>query len=374
MKVQPLTTKELAQKILADEEVFLLDIRSEEDYQDWSIQGEHVHSFNIPYQQLEKKAEYIQEKLPENQTLYVVCARGISSQKGADILNDAGVNKVTHLEGGMKAWSEYLEPVKLATLSDKAELYQFIRIGKGCLSYSILSDGKMAVIDPVRMTKTYKNFAKENNATIETVIDTHLHADHISGSKTLAEETDAAYYFPEADDEGLTFSYNKLKDGTTIHISESVTITAYYSPGHTIGSTSLIVNDAYIMTGDTLFIESIGRPDLAGKADDWVEDLHKTLYKRFRNLSAELIVLPGHFGSMEEINQDSTIQSPLKELYRNNELLQVNDKQQFIKLVTNHLPEQPNSHEQIRKINMGKTNPNEEERQEMEVGPNRCAV
>src|SRR5699024_11085042 len=143
---------------------------------------------------------------------------------------------------------------------------------------------------------------------------------------------------------------------------------------HTIGSTSLIVNDAYIMTGDTLFIESIGRPDLAGKADDWVEDLHKTLYKRFRNLSAELIVLPGHFGSMEEINQDSTIQSPLKELYRNNELLQVNDKQQFIKLVTNHLPEQPNSHEQIRKINMGKTNPNEEERQEMEVGPNRCAV
>src|SRR5699024_3725367 len=117
-----------------------------------------------------------------------------------------------------------------------------------------------------------------------------------------------------------------------------------------------------------------GRADLAGKADDWVEDLHKTLYKRFRSLSAELIVLPGHFGSMEEINQDSTIQSPLKELYRNNELLQVNDKQQFIKLVTNHLPEQTNSHEQIRKINMGKTNPSEEERKEMEVGPNRYSV
>src|SRR5699024_3031022 len=184
------------------------------------------------------------------QTLYVVCARGISSQKGADILNDAGVNKVTHLEGGMKAWSEHLEPVKLATLSDKAELYQFIRICKGCLSYSILSDVKMSVIDPVRMTKTYKNFAIENNATIETVIDTHLHEHHISGSKTLAEETDAEYYFPEADDEGLTFSYNKLKDGTTIHISESVTITVYYYSGHNFGITSLIVNEAYIILDD----------------------------------------------------------------------------------------------------------------------------
>src|SRR5699024_8598537 len=117
------------------------------------------------------------------------------------------------------------------------------------------------------MIKTYKIIVKENNATIETVIDNNINEDHIYGRKTLAEETDAAYYFQKADDEGLTFSYNKLKDGTNIHIRESVTITAYYSTGHTIGSTSLIVNDAYIMTGDTLFIESIGRPDLAGKAD-----------------------------------------------------------------------------------------------------------
>lgn len=374
MVLQPITTKKLAQKILANDEIFLLDIRSEDDYEDWSIQGENIHSFNIPYQQLEEKTTYMKEQVPADQTLYVVCARGISSQKGAEMLEKAGLKNVTHLEGGMKAWSEHLEPVKLGNISEKTELYQFIRIGKGCLSYMILSEEKAAVIDAVRMTKTYKNFAKEKGVSINTVIDTHLHADHISGGKTLAEETDADYYFPGEDDEGLTFSYKGLNDGVTISVGKFVDITAFYSPGHTNGSTSLLVNNNYIMTGDTLFIESIGRPDLAGKAEEWVEDLHETLYHRYKQLSSDLIVLPGHFGNMEEINQNGTIGSQLKELYRKNELLQIEDKQTFIKQVTDNLAEQPNSHGKIREINMGQSNPKEEEREEMEIGPNRCAV
>ncbi|MGI8317014.1 MBL fold metallo-hydrolase [Halobacillus mangrovi] len=374
MALKPITSQELAQKILGNEEVFLLDIRKEEDYIDWSIQGENVNSMNVPFKQLEKETEDIIKQLPENQTIYVVCAKGISSQKGVEILEEAGVQNVTYLEGGMTAWSEHLEPMKVGDLSNGGELYQFIRIGKGCLSYMVMSNGEAAVIDPVRITETYKNFAKENNAVIKYVLDTHLHADHISGGKTLAEQTEADYYFPSKDDEGLTFNYSNLDDGETITVGSSVEISAFYSPGHTVGSTSFIVDNKYLMTGDILFIESVGRPDLAGKADDWVDDLHQTLYGRFEDLSKDLIVLPAHFGEMKEINENGTVQDKLENLYQKNERLQVEDEEKFKHMVADNLPPQPNSHEEIRKINMGKNNPEEEEQREMEVGPNRCAV
>lgn len=373
MTLQPITVKELAQKILANEKVFLLDVRKEEDYSDWSIQGRNVRSMNIPFNQLKNDVESVKKRLPGNQAIYIVCARGVSSQTAVEVLEEAGVTDVTHVEGGMREWSEHLEPVKIGDLSG-GELYQFLRIGKGCLSYMIISDGEAAVIDPVRMTETYKDFAEEKNASIRFVLDTHLHADHISGGKKLAEQTDAAYYFPPKDDEGLTFNYYELQDGTSVIVGNSVKIAGFNSPGHTIGSTSLIVDDQYLITGDTLFIASIGRPDLAGKADDWVEDLYHTLYERYKELSENLIVLPAHFGQMEEINNDGTVEKQLRKLYQNNDLLQVRDKKKFKHLVTDNLPPQPNSHEEIRLINMGKKNPDIDERREMEVGPNRCAI
>src|SRR5699024_11916301 len=116
----------------------------------------------------------------------------------------------------MEAWSEHLEPMKIGDLSVGGALYQFLRIGKGCLSYMIISNGEAAVIDPVRMTDTYKDFAEENNAAIRTVLDTHLHADHISGGKTLADQSNAAYYFPTKDDVVLNFNYQRMEVGITV--------------------------------------------------------------------------------------------------------------------------------------------------------------
>ena len=123
----------------------------------------------------------------------------------------------------------------------------------------------------------------------------HLHADHISGGRHIAEMTGATYYLPPKDAEEVVFHYTPLVDGTTVQIGASkIDVGAIYSPGHTIGSTSFVVDGKYLLTGDILFIDSIGRPDLAGLADDWVGDLRDTLYKRYRELSDELIVLPAH--------------------------------------------------------------------------------
>src|SRR5699024_6855096 len=161
-----------------------------------------------------------------------------------------------------------------------------IRLGKGCLSYFIESNGEAAVVDTARMTDVYEQFAQARNVQINHVLDTHLHADHISGGRKLADKVGATYYLPEKDATEAEIKYTSVEEGTSIQVGDTtVKVQPIYSPGHTIGSTSFIVDDQYLLTGDILFVRSIGRPDLAGKAEDWVGDLRTTLYNRYKELS-----------------------------------------------------------------------------------------
>jgi glyoxylase-like metal-dependent hydrolase (beta-lactamase superfamily II) len=126
--------------------------------------------------------------------------------------------------------------------------------------------------------------------------------------------------------------------------------------------------------GIYLFIDSIGRPDLAGLAEDWVVDLRDTLYNRYRELSDELIVLPAHFTIIEELNEDGSVAKPLGTLFAENHGLKISDETEFRQMVTGNLPAQPNSYQEIRETNMGKITPDDDKQREMEIGPNRCAV
>ncbi|MFG6116729.1 MBL fold metallo-hydrolase [Halobacillus sp. MO56] len=369
-----MNAQEIARKVIDKEELFILDVRNQKEFADWKIEGDSVEVINVPYFDLLDGVESIMDKLP-NENVLVVCAKEGSSMMVADLLEEAGVKGVSYLKGGMKAWSEYLEPVKVGDISDGGELYQFVRLGKGCLSYMVVSDGEAMVIDSNRMIQPYLDFAKEKNAKIVQVADTHLHADHISGGRALREETGAQYWLPPKDATEVQFDYNKLEDGNEITVGTTkVAAQAVYSPGHTIGSTSFIVDNKYLLTGDILFVESIGRPDLAGLAEDWVGDLRETLYSRYKELSDDLEVLPAHFANMSEVQDDGKVSAPLGELYKVNTGLNVEDEGEFRKMVTENLPPQPNAYQEIRQVNMGKLTPEEEEKREMEIGPNRCAV
>ncbi|MFF0830628.1 MBL fold metallo-hydrolase [Brevibacillus sp. NPDC003359] len=373
--VKAMTAHELTQLLFAQEELFILDVRNTSDYEAWQIEGHRVVSMNIPYFDLLDGVEAVLEKIPVKQKVLVVCAKEGSSIFVAEMLAEAGFTDVSYLQGGMKAWSEHLEPVKVGDLRDGGAIYQFVRIGKGCLSYMIVSGGEAAVVDTLRMTDVYEAFAAKQQWTIKHTIDTHLHADHISGGKKLAARLDATYWLPEKDAEEVTYSYRKLEEGQEIQVGATkIAILPIYSPGHTIGSTSLIVDDTYFLTGDSLFVASIGRPDLAGKAEDWVGDLHNTLYNRYKELPEYLVVLPAHFGSYTEIGSMGAVSARLGDLYRNNPGLTIVDESEFRHIVTHHLPPQPNAYQEIRQVNMGKLKPSEEEKQEMEVGPNRCAI
>ena len=374
MTVKHMTSEEMAKKVINQERLFIFDVRNKDEFDDWKIEGKNIEIINEPYFNLLDGVESVVGSLPKEEPILVICAKGGSSEFIGEQLIEAGFDQVYNLEGGMKAWSEYLEPVKIADLSHGA-LYQFVRLGKGCLSYLVESDGEAAVIDTARTIETYQTFAEEQNLTIKYTLDTHLHADHISGGRALAEVENAVYYLPPKDAKEVTFKYEPLVDGTTISVGKTVIkVQALYSPGHTIGSTSFLVDNTYLLTGDILFVESIGRPDLAGKAEDWVSDLRETLYKRYKDLSKDLFVLPAHFSNSRELGEKGEVMAKLGDLYKANAGLQVQDHEEFRRMVTENLPPQPNSYQEIRQMNMGKLKATEEEQREMEIGPNRCAV
>lgn len=374
MTLNIMTAAQVAKKVIKNEEFFILDVRNADAFADWKIEGHKFEYLNIPYFELLDGVEEILPKIPTDKEVLVVCAKEGSSIMIAEMLSDAG-REVGYLQGGMKTWSEYLEPIKVSDLTNGGELYQFVRLGKGCLSYMIISSGEAAIVDATRMTSVFTNFAASKQAKITNIFDTHLHADHISGGRQIAEQTGATYYLPPKDAEEVVFDYAPLVDGTEVKIGNTtIAIQAIYSPGHTIGSTSFIVDNQYLLTGDILFIDSIGRPDLAGLAQDWVGDLRETLYSRYRELSNDLIVLPAHFMIIDELNANGTVSKPLGDLFAENHGLNIEDEETFRSMVTDNLPPQPNAYQEIRQVNMGKITPSNDEQTEMEIGPNRCAV
>ncbi|MDR0269961.1 MAG: MBL fold metallo-hydrolase [Paenibacillus sp.] len=370
-----MTAHELTQIIAGQEELFILDVRNETEFNDWKIEGEKIEIINIPYFDLLDDVKPALDRIPADKQLLVVCAKEGSSEFIGEQLVESGRESVHYLEGGMKLWSEHLEPVKVGDLKNGGEIYQFVRIGKGCLSYMVVSEGEAVVIDAVRTIQPFIDFAQKHGVQIKHVMDTHLHADHISGGRELAKATGASYWLPPKDAEEVTYSYNELVENSDIRIGNGkINVHPIYTPGHTIGSTSFLVDEEYLMTGDILFVASIGRPDLAGKAEDWVSDLRNSLYGIFGGMPEQLVVLPAHFGKITELDQNGAVFAKLGDLFHQNPGLNIVDEAVFRKTVTEGLPPQPNSYQEIRQTNMGKINPDEEQQREMEIGPNRCAV
>ena len=128
MPVNQMTSKEVTRKVINKEPLFILDVRNENDFQNWKIEGESFKYLNVPYFELLDGVEGIVDQISAYIYLLVVCAKEGSSIMVADMLSEEGLT-VSYLKGGMKAWSEHLEPIKVSDLKDGGELYQFVRIG-----------------------------------------------------------------------------------------------------------------------------------------------------------------------------------------------------------------------------------------------------
>ncbi|MCS6832324.1 MAG: MBL fold metallo-hydrolase, partial [Flammeovirgaceae bacterium] len=208
-------------------------------------------------------------------------------------------------------------------------------------AYYIESEGEAAIIDPLRETTPYLRLAEQNGVSIKYIFETHFHADFVSGHIDLARETGATIIFGEG--ANPSYQVHIAKDGETFKIGK-LTIQAIHTPGHTLESTCYLLKDENgkphaIFTGDTLFINEVGRPDLAVKSNLTKEDLAGMLYDSLRNkilpLPDDILVYPAHgAGSACGKNIGKETYDTLGNQKKVNYALQPMSKEEFIRIVT----------------------------------------
>lgn len=374
VSVKEITVQELAEKVLNKETIFIFDVRNVSDFNDWRIEGENFEYLNVPYFELIDGVEAVVDRIPKDKEVVVVCAKGGSAAFVAEQLTEAGFDNVYTLVGGMRAWSEHLYQAKVYE-DEKVKVYQFIRVGKGCLSYMVISGKEALVVDPSRFIDVYENVAQQEGVNITHIVDSHLHADHISGGKVLAERTGATYYLMKS--EGAVFEFEPLEQYNTIEFERvNLEVLAVKTPGHTPGSVSFFVNNQLLFSGDTIFVGGLGRPDLGGKVAEWAADLYDTVYEKVASIADDVIVLPAHYANLDdEMNEEGYIGDTLGNIRARNDMMQNKQKEEFIEMVVqNANTETPPNFEDIVAINRGHKVVDLEQQQELEIGPNRCAL
>ncbi|MGJ7923245.1 MBL fold metallo-hydrolase [Neobacillus sp. LXY-4] len=371
--MQAITAQEINQLIVDKEPLFILDVRNEEDFKDWKIEGENIEYLNVPYFDLIDGVEPVLDKIPNDKKVLVVCAKEGSSLMIAEMLTEKGL-EVSYLKDGMKSWSEYLYPTKVYEDED-VTVHQLIRVGKGCLSYFVTSGGEALVVDPSRFIDQYTAFAEAQGVKITHIVDSHLHADHITGGRELAEKTGAKYYLMKS--EGAVFDFEPLEQHDKIEFANiKLEVLAVKTPGHTPGSVSFFVNQKLLFSGDTIFVSGLGRPDLGGKAREWAVDLYETIYSKVSQIADDVIVLPGHYADFHgEINDQGYIGNTLGNIRKVNDIMAGKSVDEFVEHVAaSASTDTPPNFEDIVAINRGVKEATIEEQQELEIGPNRCAV
>jgi glyoxylase-like metal-dependent hydrolase (beta-lactamase superfamily II) len=352
---------------------YILDVRNQDEYAVWQIEGTRPVSMkNVPIWVAVEESETLAQEIPDDTV--VVCAHGNGSDLLIDVLKDEG-REVRTLEGGTAAWAELLVPRRIEGLPDGMIGYQIARPSKACLSYLIGAPGHgCVVVDPARFPQTYLDLAAQHDMTITHVVDTHIHADHISGGPAMAADLGVPYHVP-VEDSGLQtpFPNEPLPDGATLDLgAATLDVLAIKMPGHTPGSTCIHIPGHLILTGDTVFVRGLGRPDLTGKASELATELFHTIHDRLAPLDRATKVMPAHWTLPEEINEQGMVETTLAEIFEA-DIMTVEDMERFIEEIVTTLPAAPDFYDTIRLVNAGQA-ATAEEIQTLEIGKNQCAA
>jgi len=362
-----ITTDQLRKKLVQHEPVFILDVRPTEQRQEWHIAGsQHLDA----YKRLNAGDNTVLDEieLPEDTTVVTVCAAGRISMIASDVLRTKGFNAVS-LEGGMKAWNYAWNTAELQ-FQNGPKIIQVRRVAKGCLSYVVGSGSDAIVIDASLDPQIYLGMAAENGWRIKYVTDTHIHADYVSRTRELSKASGAKHVL--LDRTKVNYEFTPISAGSSLSVGEA-TFEFIHTPGHTLESASLKINDLALLTGDTLFIDSVGRPDL--KADpDLVIQKSKSLYRSLKGLltmNPSIFVLPAHT-SKAILFDAKIIGAPLSNV-RNNVSLLGASEEEFVSFTSSRVPPPPPNYQTIASLNKegsyeGHT------LADLEAGANRCAI
>jgi glyoxylase-like metal-dependent hydrolase (beta-lactamase superfamily II) len=236
--------------------------------------------------------------------------------------------------------------------------YYYFETGCAAYLFGCGGLGKCAVVDAHEEdVDNYIAFAASKGMQITHVIDTHVHADHRSGGHALAQKSGAAYCLHESADVALPFT--PLHDGDEIELGNT-RATVLHTPGHTPESICLLVTDLrrgtdpwFVLTGDTLFVGAVGRPDLPGKARENAGDLHDNIHAKLLTLPGDVEVYPGHFaGSACGAGMSGKPSSTIAFEKRWSPLLS-QSRDAFIEALID-VPPKPAEMEQIMRVNQGR--------------------
>jgi glyoxylase-like metal-dependent hydrolase (beta-lactamase superfamily II)/rhodanese-related sulfurtransferase len=403
---QEIDPEELKKKIDNNENIFLLDVRTTQEYEAWRISYEnHDNPKLIPVDRLFMNDPTLLKEIPKEKEIVTVCAHGNRSMIAAKILNQLGYN-VKSVKGGMAGWNKVYDIVEIPVLKEAPfKIWQIRRISKGCIGYIISSkeDKTATVIDPSReIYESFLKIAQDNELQITQLLDTHQHADHVSGIvklvKTITTETNMEkirIYFSSLEEYDTSKTELKnimyVKGEDKIDIDDKVTLRAIHTPGHTNGSMSFIIeydpndynnnniNDknptnSYLFTGDTLFVDGVGRPDLRDQAKRFAELLYDTYQKKILQLPDDTVVLPAHFnGTSIALKHTVPILETLGTIKKRVKLLSMT-KEEFIDYIADTVQPRPGNYKTIISINKKMLSYDEIEMADLEAGPNSCAI
>lgn len=391
-QVRQMTPAELKAMLDRNEDLFILDLRNSDEFANWRIEGRRpIPMVNAPYYDVlaesdadevpDAFAEYAQkhwgEVLPRQGLILVACAKGGTSDLAAEGLQRLGY-QVASLAGGMIAWGNFYDfkPVVEGDLS----IYQANRPARGCLSYVLTRGGEAVIVDPLRHADQYLTFIQEKGLKVVAVLDTHGHADHISGGPALSAELGVPYYFHPYD--GIhpidvlpaTVTYRPMWADQEISFGGS-SLKAIHIPGHTLGNIAYLVDGQYLLSGDSIFVNSIARPDLGGRGDVW-SPIHFHSLSRLLELDDQTLVLPGHFSNPSEADESGLYAQTMGVLKQENEgLRKVQEGEEaFVSYLLGSLPTFPAQYIDIKRVNAGLLHPDEEKASELELGRNICAL
>jgi glyoxylase-like metal-dependent hydrolase (beta-lactamase superfamily II) len=353
----------------------ILDIRPPADRAEWWIPGStHLDA----YEALKRGDPDALEgtEVPADRPVVVVCGAGVVARDGAMRLARLGLD-ASYLIGGMKAWSQAWNQAAVTVPESDATLIQVRRTGKGCLSYLVGSRGEALVIDPSADPAIYLALAEARGWSIRAVLDTHVHADHVSRGRDLARRTGAALLLPAR--APVHYWFQPLREGDRLAVG-AVTLTVMETPGHTPESVSYLLDVAALFTGDTLLLGGVGRPDLeaAGdEAEDRARLLHRSL-ARILELPERTLILPGHVGRPVPFD-GQPIAATLGQVRRDVEALtrwfrDATDIQadEFARWLLTRIPATPPNHHVIVRLNQDEASMVDLEA--LEAGANRCSV
>jgi glyoxylase-like metal-dependent hydrolase (beta-lactamase superfamily II)/rhodanese-related sulfurtransferase len=390
----------LKKRIDKGEDIFILDVRTPEEHKSWKISYDRYQDSSvIPIDAL-SSADSLKQ-IPKEKEIVTFCGHGNRSIAAAKLLSELGYNAKS-IVGGLDGWNSVYDIASISDTDSSVRIWQIRRISKGCMSYMVASahDKSAIVIDATcEIDNVISKIVNENDLHITKVIDTHMHADHLSGATRLAKKYGADVYISSLEGYDIKngtkgVSFKSIRDGDIIQVGDGVILEAIHTPGHTNGSMSFRLQNGinktkttknnsnnfdkvnnhnnYLFTGDTLFVDGIGRPDLHNKAEEFTRNLFNTYHQKILNLPDETLILPAHFGDAFE--HQKLISNTINSIKQKINLLSASEAE-FIKSVSGNtsLP-QPMNYEKMISINKHMTLCDTIEQKDIEAGHNACGI